>query len=332
MKKILLFILVLINLKSIAQIENYIAYQKQINLAELNLIRNEKEKSFSIYFATITKFKGNFCKDIYNALLLASELDKTKEFFILLDFLCSKGLDNKYINKQEEFKKYHTHNKWEKFLTKNTQKTNINKDLKRKIDSLHIEDQFYRPMFALHNKYGDTIKIIDSLNMEFIYQLISLNKFPGEDEIGVRDIRGENGFDIVFHHYAQSTSLDKNKYKITPIIVNLVHEGKLMPNKACHWLEMQNSDFEAGVFGVRNYNVDGKDTEYYIPIYDERKKILINQYRKWLGMETLEEYYEKFLYVVKNKESKYVFDVLRNSFHVDKKMFEDMSKNAIILK
>ena len=313
-----------------AQIENYLIYQKGINQAELNLIRGKKAESLNNYYSILTTSKGNFCKDIYNALLLSSELSKTDTFFVLLDLLIPKGLENSYIN--SHFKKFHKYSQWDLFLTKNKVQPNIKHELKAKIDSLGVIDQKFRIKKGSYKIYEDTIRIIDSLNMDYIFELIASNQFPGERDIGVNNFAGRQGYDIVFHHYTQSTSLDKNKYKITPLLVNLVLQGKLLPNKASHWLEMQNGEFTAGVFDVLCFDVNGKETAHFVPKYDKRKKVIINEYRKWLGMESLDEYYEKFRFQINNPKSNYIFDLQRNILTVNDEVFKKFTSNMIELR
>lgn len=323
--KYLLIIGVLICSNLNAQIENYLDYQKVINKAELNLIRGQKNESLNNYYSVLTTSKGNFCKDIYNALLLSSELSKKDTFFVFLNLLLPKGLENSYLNKH--FKNFQKYPEWDSFLTKNKAHSNIDHILKTKIDSLEVIDQEFRIKKGSYEIYGDTIRTIDSLNMEFLFELIAKKQFPGENEIGINNFAGRQGYDIVFHHYTQSTSLDKKKYKITPLLVNLVLQGRLKPNKVSHWLEMQNGEFTTGVFDVLSFIVNGKETGYFVPNYDRRKKIIINEYRKWLGMEALDEYYEKFLFKINNSTSKYIFDIQRSSLEVDVEMFKTFTSN-----
>lgn len=330
MKKIFTIIGIFLCSSLFGQIEDYLNYQIKINQAELNLVRGNKIESLNNYYLILTSSNGNFCKDVYNALLLSSELSKRDTFFTLLSLLLPKGLENSYINKQ--FEEFHKFPEWKKFLNENESPSNINKPLKAQIDSLGIIDQEFRIKKGSYEVYGDTIKTIDSLNMELLFELIALNQFPGESEIGVNNFSGRQGYDIIFHHYTQSASIDETKDKITPLLINLVLQGKLLPNKASHWLEMQNGEFTTGVFDVLSFIVNGQETGYFVPDYDKRKIIIINEYRKWLGMETLDEYYEKFLFKINIPESKYIFDIQRSIFNVDSEMFEKITKNLKELK
>lgn len=329
MKTVFGILMMLLSSISFAQIEEYVKYQNQINRAELNLVRGDKFEALNIYYNTLLNYNGNFCKDIYNGLLLSYELSKKDTFFTLLDLLLSKSLSNSYL--EEHFESYHDHLEWKAFLVKNKGTSSVNIDLKNKIDSLEIRDQFFRKKEGSYDKYAKEIREIDSENMDYIFSLVSSNNFPGENKIGVSDFKGNQGYDIVFHHWAQSSSVEEDKEKITPIIVNLVLEGKITPNKASQWLEMQNIDYSTGVFDIMRFKIGEEMTDYYIPKYSNQKKILINEYRKWLGMETLEEYYEKFKFKVNNPDAEYIFDISNNVFEVDKKLFEGIISNMVEL-
>lgn len=331
MKNLIFLLFLLSNYNLLGQISDFRNYQLKINNAEINLVRGNKSEALNIYHDILSTSKGNFCKDIYNAMLLSTELSSEDNFFLFLNMLKTKGLDNKSINDLVEFNKFHSNQKWKIFEKENTN-LNINKNLRNKIDSLHILDQLFRIKEGSYKIYGDTINKIDSINMNYIYSLIDANKFPGEDEIGVSSITGKQGYDIVFHHYSQTTSLDKKMPKITPILVNLASQGKLLPNKCTYWLEMQNGEFRAGVTDVFCCSINGVQTGYYRENYPFERKLLLNEYRKWLCLEPIEEYYEKLIFSIRNKDSKYIFDIHKDIYDVDQKMFEQITKNMVELK
>ncbi|MBK8807144.1 MAG: hypothetical protein IPO21_11060 [Bacteroidales bacterium] len=293
MKRLIILLVIFYCDNLFGQISDFRNYQEKINIAEMNLIKGKKDEALNSYYEILTTSKGNFCKDIYNAMLLSKELSKTDTFFLFLNLIKTKGLNNIYMNRLEEFQTYHSNRKWKQFEAENNN-SNINKELRNNIDSLHIRDQLFRKKEGSYKVYGDTIHKIDSINLYYIYSLLYANNFPGEDEIGVSSITGNQGYDIVFHHYTQKTSLVENKRmpKITPILVNLVLQGKVMPNKCSHWLEMQNGEFKAGVFGISNFSINGIKTNYYREKYSYERKLILDEYRKWMCLESLEDYLE----------------------------------------
>jgi len=143
---------------SYGQISNFKKYRENINSAELKLIKGDKNEVLNIYFKTLTSFEGNFCKDIYNSLIVAQELNKIDTFFILFDLVKYKNFSNQYLEALPEFKSLHENYKWKAFLNINKQRVYIDTFLKKTMDSLHNIDQFFRTMEGSYKVYGDTIK------------------------------------------------------------------------------------------------------------------------------------------------------------------------------
>lgn len=265
-------------------------------------------------------------------MVVATEISNIDTFFLLLDLLHPKGFNNKYISDVQHFTHFHQDNRWKNFLEKNKDQDNIDFELRAKMDSIADRDQLFRNKSGSYQLYGDTIKVIDSLNMAYLFELVSSDKLPGESQIGVQNFYGNQRYDIVLVHYAQSTSIDIDKYKITPLIVNAVLQGKILPNKACRWIESQGGAFNAGVSGIVNFEVDGVKTNYYYEDYDRRELILIDQYRKLLGMESLNEYHEKYKWYINNPESPYLFDMPKLTLELDRETYERISSKLIEMK
>ena len=162
--------------------------------------------------------------------------------------------------------------------------------------------------------------------MELILELAQAQQFPGERKIGVRDFHGTQGYDIVLHHYTQSTSIEKNKKKITPLLINLVIGGVIPPNKCGLWLDMQKGEMLVGAFSLVGLKLVAGETKYYTTSYSKTERLLIEQYRKLLGMESLNEYHEKIQYVLNNPKSKYKFDVQIGTYEVSEEMYQRLSK------
>jgi hypothetical protein len=315
-----------------SQIVDIEDYQAKINRAELAYIEGKKDESLKLYYELLLTSKGNFCKDIHNALIVAAELNDRDKFFELLQLILVKGLSNQKMNSIEPFESFRSDPRWQKFLDKNAEYICPNPTLRAAIDSIAFIDQYFRKLEGSYEVYGDTIRKIDSLNMNFIYGLVESNTFPGENEIGVRAASCYQEYDIVFHHYTQSTSLDENKQKITPIIVNLVRQGLVSPNRACLWLDMQQGEFKSGVFDICNYNVNGKITSYYYPDYLYRTKILIDEYRKWIYAEPIEDYYRKVAFKINNPSNKLIFDIKLNTFFCNENEFIRWTKGMVEIK
>jgi len=329
MKCFTLIISILFWIKVEAQIKNFCNYQKSINEAELNIIANQQCKALDIYYKTLTTSKGNFCKDIYNALILANELNKTDTFFTLLQFIHTKGLSNEYLNSLEVFSKFHSDTRWQEFLIKNEHHPNIDWKLRAKIDSLCYKDQYFRKKEGSYKVYGDTIEKIDDENIAFLLKLMEKNRFPGEDDIGVENIRGEKGYDIVLLHHMQRRSKNKNLINITSHLINLLKEGKLPPNTASSWMSFHNGGYNSGTEEVVNFNIEetGIETKFYKTKYTPEQKEQREKIRKELCLEPLENYYKKLIYKIENPNSPYAFDIRINKFSVTEATYKSFIKN-----
>ncbi len=331
MKCFTLIISILFWIRVEAQIKNFCNYQKSINEAELNIIANQQCKALDIYYKTLTTSKGNFCKDIYNALLLANELNKPDTFFTLLQFIHTKGLSNEYLNSLQVFSKFHSDIRWKEFLIKNEHHPNIDWKLRAKMDSLCYKDQYFRKKEGSYKVYGDTIEKIDDENIAFLLTLMDENRFPGEDDIGVNNIKGTNSYDIVLLHYVQRTSKNKALKKITPQIIKLLKEGKLEPNRcAADWVGYHGTAvYNTGVEEVVNFNIEetGIETKFYKAKYTPEQKQQREKIRRELCLEPLENYYKKLIYKIENPHSPYAFDIRINTFSVAETTYRSFIKN-----
>lgn len=327
MRKLLLNLLIIFLVSNTyGQIKDFKNYQKSINIAELNAIAGNKQKALDEYFNLLIKSDGNFSKDIYNALILANELEKYDTFFKLLELVKKKNFDNKYLLGLSEFSNLHSHPKWKIFVQTNNQVIYIDTLLRKKIDSLHYLDQYFRKKAGSYQTYGDTIRQIDSLNMVYLLSLISKNGLPGENEIGAQNFRGNQGYDIVIHHHCQSisqsesqrarngTAPKKDLIIMTPILTEQAKQGRILPNKCGQYLEFQNTEFNTGIFDVFRYSYNNNYSDYFAPKYNEYKKKLIDENRKSICLESIEDYYKKVIYTTTNKDSKLIFDVSLNTF------------------
>jgi hypothetical protein len=270
-----------------------------------------------MYYDLLTTSDGNFAKDIYNALILAKDLKRLDTLFTLLDLVKTKNFDNEYLNGLHEFADLHDNPKWKSFISMNNKVIYIDTALRRKVDNLFTTDQFFRLKEGSYKIYGDTIKKIDSLNLEYILTLITSRGLPGEKEIGAEDFRGGHGYDIVLHHYGQSRSKNKKLINLTPFLINQVLDGRIEPNRCAHILEMQQGEFNAGDFDVHQFRFDNKDSDILAPDYPWYKRAMIEEYRKWICLEPLNDFYKKVVFMNNKDNKKYKMDISFNIFNVN---------------
>ena len=309
-----------------AQITNFASYQESIHTAEQQLIGGDKAAALDTYYGVLQQSDGNFIKDVHNSLVLATELGRADTFFVLLDLVIGKGLTNEYLGDQQHFRVHHTDPRWQRFLEKNEQALGMDNSLRDTLRQLEAADQHFRVLPGSYSVYGDTIAFIDSINMNVILDLVASDRFPGETVGGVSDVYGTQAADIVLHHYTQSTSLDAKKPKITSILVDLVQQGKLMPNKCALWLGSQNDGLWLGGNWIFQLSVNGQISDPYVQTYTDPQQKIIDQNRKWLHMEPLADYYKLVKYVIDHPDQPYTFDVQRTIVEADAKMLEEWNK------
>jgi hypothetical protein len=325
-------ILVVIS-SSYGQIKNFRHYQETINSAELNLVAGNQLQALNIYYNLLTTSDGNFAKDIYNALMLAKDLKRLDTLFTLLDLVKAKNFDNEYINGLPEFSDLHNNPKWKSFMSTNNKIIYIDTALRSKINNLYTRDQFFRRKEGSYKIYGDTIKKIDSLNIEYLLSLITLRGLPGEKEIGAEDFTGGHGYDIVLHHYCQRRSQDKKLINLTAFLVNQVLDGRIEPNRCAHIIEMQQGEFNAGDFDVHQFRFNNKYSQILVPDYSWQKRAMIEEYRKWICLEPLNDYYKKVLFMNNKNNKKYKIDFSFNVFNVNNENdFMNFQKGMVVLK
>lgn len=314
------------------QIQDFRKYQSGINKAELNIVRNNREEALNIYYKVLSESDGNFSKDIYNALILSKELNRPDTFFVFLDLLKFKNYSNDYLNSLKEFEQFHKYPEWKSFLKTNNQKVYIDTALRSQLNDLHDKDQFFRVKEGSYTLYKDTISKIDSLNIHALLNIINRRGLPGEKEAGARNFNGDQGYDIVLHHYTQGRSLDKNRISLTPVLILQAQEGRIEPNKCAHYLEMQNGEFKAGILDVLSLKFGTKQSRYIVPRYTANQRADIENCRKLLFLEPLDDYYEKVKFVIRNPDHKYKFDIRLNILEAPfEEMYNGMLKRGIAL-
>ncbi len=309
-----------------AQIGNFAYYQNNIHKAEKHLLAGKQLEALTAYYEILLQADGNFIKDIHNGLLLATELGRIDTFFVLLDLVVGKGLKNEYLVEHQPFSMHQTDPRWQLFLDKNEKALALDNRLRDTLYQLEQNDQYFRLKPGSYSVHGDTIAFIDSINMDIVLDLVANDRFPGEALGGVTDMYGTQPLDIVLHHYTQSTSLDPTKPKITSILVDLVHQGKLMPNKCALWLALQNDGLLLGGNHIFQFSVDGQISEPYVSSYTYLQQTIIAQNRKWLHMEPLVDYYNVVKYVIDHPSQPYIFDVQRQVVEATASEVENWAK------
>lgn len=307
------------------QIIDFREYQRDINSAELLIVDNNEIEAFNIYYNLLVESNGNFTKDIYNSLILATKLSEKTKFYELLNLLLTKNLSSDYIENDSTFIHFHNDEKWNHFINRNNTTVASNVRLRNSIDSMFKADQIFRGRADSYTTFLDTIIKIDSSNLNFLSQLIINDQFPSEDDIGVNNFNGGTGYDIIFHHNMQSTNKSKNKQKYSALIIGLARSGKIPPNRAAYWIGLANGDYSSGVNQVYRFKRPNGKLETYVERYSDLEKAIVNAYRDIICAESLSDYYKKVIYVINHPNSRYLFDIKFSMFELDDEMINRLT-------
>lgn len=329
MKLLLLLLITLCQVEPIfAQIADFCTYREAINEAEMAIVNDDHEGALNRYYDLLTTSDGNFSNDMYNALILADELNKRDTFFTLMDLVKQKNFSSEYLQDLPVFEHLHTNPRWTAFMAENNAAIVVDTALRARVRQLQVSDRSFRTKEGSYEVHGDTIRKIDSLNMEFIFGLVSTTGLPGEKEIGADSFYGDQGYDIVLHHYCQVLSQGSEmraRYKsmaredmvvLTDMLITQVQEGRVLPNKCARWLEFQNVGIKTGIMDLCKYSYNGKMSELLVPNYTADDQKAIDEYRKKLCLEPIQDYHRKAVYAASHPEMKFHLDVRMNIFEV----------------
>jgi hypothetical protein len=288
-----------------AQVDYTKTYYPLIMKAESAILDSNYQVSLSWYQQAFQRVPHGFARDHYNALICAVELGQFDIAFQLLDSLVAKGVKKSIFEKSVPLQALRKHPKWNFFIQTFEQKSfelnrNKNRHLKQILAGIDFLDQEFRSKKGSYKLYRDTINQIDKRNVQLLVQLIQQYGFPNEHLIGI-----ESPFDIglvsyiVFHHQCQKMSMGIHDFDFTDEMIKAVQKGELNPHQMCFWLSLQNrAAYQFGGTGIYQLFHKAKVTGYMVDKYSEKTKIVINQKRKELGIENLNEFYKKILFKI----------------------------------
>lgn len=298
-----------------AQVDYTKTYYPLIMNAETAILDSNYEASLKWYQKAFAIVPRGFAHDHYNALICAIEVGQMDIAFSLLDSLMAKGVKKSFFEKSVPLKTLRTYPKWiffiqtfdQRYLDLNRTKNN---QLKQIFAGIAFADQEFRSQREHRDLYKDTIRQIDKRNAQLVATLIQKYGFPNEHLLGIENpIDMERPSDIIFIHQCQKMSTGIPDFDFTDEMMKAVKKGELNPHQMCFWLSLQNRDaYQFGGDGIYQLFHRDKITSYLAPKYTPTQKIAINQRRKELGIESLDEFYKKILVKVKQKGThKFVF-------------------------
>ncbi|NDK54718.1 hypothetical protein [Pontibacter fetidus] len=284
-------------------------YHPVIHEAELLVIAKDYSAALAKYRDAFKAVKEPFARDYYNAAVCAMLSEDYEQTFKYLDELVLKGVELPFIRKQDVFKPLHETKAWDKFLKsypkrREKYKRHANLDVRADLDELYARDKYYRFAKGGLRVYADTLRKIESDNVDILLRNIQKHGYPGETLIGVGDtIEQLPRFSIVIERQTKA----KKGFDFTDILKDAVQQGKLSPQAAAYLMETQQ--------GNRNYKTKAlvkvacsnkKDCEgdkklkslnkYLVEKLTEQEEAKVNALRAEIGLEPVTDYRRKVLY------------------------------------
>jgi len=277
--------------------QNYFEYYKNVNNAGIAIIEAKYDSALYYYQKAFKDVKVQYAKDLYNAAICASYTGNNIMGIQYVERILRKGMTFN-IFKKESFKGLKSCKEW-KALKKKSKSLIIdgrNKwdiQLRKKIDDIYNDDQYFRKKRGSYSLYGDTISKIDSINFIKLSDIILKYGYPDENNLGFKkpwDIDNTKFYIIVRHYY------QNRGYLLSDILYKEVKKGHLLPNIYAE-LEDKKNNYLVGddKYGtIVFFKINGKIKE------NKRTNEQIQEYnknRKLLGLESYDDYKKKVLFM-----------------------------------
>ena len=336
-----LFFIISLQKPAYCQSDFTVDYYPIINRAELYIVDGNYKAALNAYDSAFKNESTAFAKDYFNALICATKIGAFTRAYGFCDSLIAKGVSKTFLVTYESLEPLRRTTGWGKYIAEYEIKypKNIrNKALKDIFSKLQIRDQEFRIKSGSYSVYRDSIKYSDSINIAEIKNMISTIGFPNENMIDKEDPRNISfpGY-IVFHHYCQALSKNnEEKYNFLDDFIKAVKKGQLDPYRFAYLISLQNEKkLVLGGWGVSVAKIGNQESKLLGELYLPEKQMAINANRVLYGLSTLEDYYKKAVFALKNEISKdFAFTVYghKNIFGVeDQEQFEKFIKASIIL-
>ena len=297
--KLLLFLTFAVSANLYSQ--NRIEYFYLRNKAEVQIVRSNYDSALVLYQKAFDMKGYIHSRDLFNAAICAAKTpQKNRDLGIkYLEMLSHNGVA-KHTMYKSCFKPLRKGDLWKK--TKKTFKRNIknarslwNDSLKLVLKKLVKRDQEFRLKPGSYSVYGDTILYLDSLNIEELKKIISIYGYPNEQIIGKKRHLAKNlNHYVIIRHYYQNKGFEMSK-----ILYNEVKKGNLSPRVFCELEDKKNTEINNhDKYGtVIFFNLNGKEIKQN---YSAKEIKTFNKNRRELGLESIEEYIEKIIFMRKN--------------------------------
>ncbi|WP_242923717.1 hypothetical protein [Pontibacter liquoris] len=329
---------------AVAQTPDYVkVYHPVINQAELSIVAEAYGPALEAYQQAFAAVPSPFARDYYNAAICALLVQDEKQTYHYLQKLVEKGVSVDYLERQPLLDSLAGTKNWKKFNRKSKKyrriyKRHVNLDLRADLDELYARDQYFRQAQGGLRVYGDTLRKIETSNVEQMLAWVEKYGYPGEDVVGLADTLEQlPRFSIVIQRQTKA----RKGYDFTPILQEAVHQGRLLPHAAAYLLEQQQgkSTYGAKVLFRVNCSTCEKDKKLkhlgQYMVADRSKKELANvaAQREELGLEPLKDYRKKVVYSLRDNRFKLSYDWSVVNYYVpSNEAAKVMLENLAVLK
>lgn len=287
--------------------QNYIAYHKTINKAELKVVESDFKKSLEYYQIAFNSVNKPFNKDLYNASLCAVKSGNDSIANMLIRQMILKGTRLKYF-KNKSFKRFRKSKFWKQLKQDENRlleiaNQNINKKLFSQLKNLDESDQAIRKR-RFGYPMSDTIRKVDSINMIKLIRIFDEFGYPDENVLGVKNPKYYYSPQmIVLRHFYQGQSIEQAKENILgDFIFKELERGKICPLIYSNWEDKRFSRIHkknkygtvAVVYSNKKYY---KNELSNIPELDKnREKIGIGTYNDYVLKTIFQENQDEFYF------------------------------------
>lgn len=312
MKLILTLFTILIYSCISAQVDFTKAYFPYVYRAEMAIVKGDYTSAVKSYDSAFFNVRKPFSKDYLNAAVAAIKAQQFKAAFRYCDSLIAKGVRKEFFTNFGSFRPLWESEEWSSFIGTfevKYQKFNSGRDtsLAKVFSYMSNLDQEFRRKPGSYRAYGDTIRKIDSINIVQLQSIIKTHGFPNENMINLSDpsIISFPSY-IIFHHYGQSLSLSKKgKYNFLQDFSNAVKRGELDPHRFAFLLSLQGEkSLQLGGWGVSTCLLNGERGKLMGEKYGAEIKANIDKNRPEYGLESLEDYYKKAVFALRDERAK----------------------------
>jgi hypothetical protein len=298
MPKIISTIFICLALCSSLLGQGYIGYFSKTTTAEVQIVAGNHPEALGLYKEAFGTYEKSFSKDLHNAAVCAILNGEYPIAFQYLDSLIQQGIALKYFKSHPGLKPLRKTKQWKPWLASYPAKHHAFELRQRSADRKQLDemerlDQEFRQKPGSYAVWRDTIKKIDTLNIQNFRKIVATSGYPSDREIGIKTPCDLPNHYVVLRHYYQN-----KRYDLSDVLYQAMVEGDLEPQFF--------SELEDKRYGNMRYStlLYLKSRKWFVDLsskFSDETIQVIDSNRTSIGLESLADYKEKVKFQVKNK-------------------------------